>query len=289
MTYFPFCPFETLLDRDQALSLLRSATQGADDGELFLERRASEVLVFDDGRIKTASFDASEGFGLRSVTGEVTGYAHSSDLSEAALARAVETTRLAVGAGGGTIADAPKHTNRRLYTDQDPIAGLSLPVKLETLRQIDAFARDLDPRVVQVSATIAASYQEVVILRPDGLEVSDLRPMTRLNVSVIVEQDGHRESGNAGGGGRVPLDGLIDPSDWQSKTREALRVALVNLRAEPAPAGVMDVVPGARLARHPVARGHRPWAGGRFQPQGQLCFRGADGHSHRGAWRDNSG
>ncbi|WP_412507721.1 metalloprotease TldD [Roseovarius sp. SYSU LYC5161] len=240
----PFRPFETALDRDTALARLRDATTGADDGELFLERRRAEALVFDDGRVKTASYDASEGFGLRAVRGEVAGYAHSSDISEAALARAVETARLAVGDGGGTLAAAPPRTNKHLYTGADPIAGAAFPVKLDTLREIDAFARDLDPRVVQVSATIAASHQEVVILRPDGTEVADTRPMTRLNVSVIVEQDGRREQGSAGGGGRIGLDGLIDATDWQAKTREALRIALVNLRAEAAPAGVMDVVLG---------------------------------------------
>ncbi|MDR9393550.1 MAG: metalloprotease TldD [Roseovarius sp.] len=240
----PFRPFETALDRDTALARLRDATTGADDGELFLERRRAEALVFDDGRVKTASYDASEGFGLRAVRGEVAGYAHSSDISEAALARAVETARLAVGDGGGTLAAAPPRTNKHLYTGADPIAGAAFPVKLDTLREIDAFARGLDPRVVQVSATIAASHQEVVILRPDGTEVADTRPMTRLNVSVIVEQDGRREQGSAGGGGRIGLDGLIDATDWQAKTREALRIALVNLRAEAAPAGVMDVVLG---------------------------------------------
>lgn len=239
-----FRPFETAIDRDAALAQLRAATSGADDGELFIERRRAEALVFDDGRVKTASYDASEGFGLRAVLGEVTGYAHASEISEAALARAVETARLAVGAGGGALADAPARTNTRLYTDADPISGAEFPVKLETLRQIDAFSRDLDPRVVQVSATIAASHQEVTILRPDGTEVSDTRPMTRVNVAVIVEQDGRRETGTAGGGGRVGLDGLLDPTDWQAKAREALRIATVNLDAVPAPAGVMDVVLG---------------------------------------------
>ena len=229
---------------ETALNLLREATAGADDGELFFERRRSESLVFDDGRIKTASYDASEGFGLRAVRGEVTGYAHSSEISEAALRRAMGTARLAVGDGGGTWAEAPRATNRRLYTDEDPIAGVTFPVKLDTLREIDAFARSLDPRVVQVSATIAASIQEVEILRPDGLQLRDVRPMTRVNVSVIVDQDGRRESGTAGGGGRVGLDGLLDPADWQAKTREALRIATVNLEAVPAPAGVMDVVLG---------------------------------------------
>lgn len=244
MTDTPFMPFQDALDRDAALGVLRTATQGADDGELFLERRRSEALVFDDRRLKTASYDASEGFGLRAVCGEVAGYAHSTEISETALKRASETARLAVGDGGGTMADAPNPTNIKLYTDEDPIAGAAFPVKIDTLRQIDAFARDLDARVVQVSATIAASLQEVEILRPDGQSLRDVRPMTRVNVSVIVEENGRRESGSAGGGGRVGLDGLIDPADWQAKTREALRVAVVNLGAVPAPAGVMDVVLG---------------------------------------------
>ncbi|MDP2492843.1 metalloprotease TldD [Shimia thalassica] len=244
MTHIKFCPFETSLDPEMALNLLRQATEGADDGELFLERRRSEALVFDDGRLKTASYDASEGFGLRAVRGEVSGYAHSSEISESALRRAVETARLAVGAGGGVLAAAPIPTNKRLYTDADPIAGAEFPVKIDTLREIDSFARDLDSRVVQVSATLAASHQEVIILRPDGVQVSDTRPMTRVNVSVIVEQNGRRETGSAGGGGRIGLDGLMDPADWQAKTREALRVALVNLEAVPAPAGAMEVVLG---------------------------------------------
>lgn len=240
----PFAPLSTHVSQDDALGILRTATAGADDGELFLERRRSEGLVYDDGRLKTASYDASEGFGLRAVRGEVAGYAHSTEISESALRRAAETARLAVGDGGGTLADAPQPTNKALYTSDDPIAGASFPVKLETLKEIDAFLRGLDRRVVQVSASLAASLQEVEILRPDGASVRDVRPMARLNISVIVEQDGRRESGSVGGGGRVGLDGLIDPAAWQTKAREALRVALVNLDAVPAPAGVMDVVLG---------------------------------------------
>ncbi|WP_343116010.1 metalloprotease TldD [Ostreiculturibacter nitratireducens] len=245
MTQSRFAPFDTHLDEERALAVLREATAGADDGELFLERRRSEALVFDDGRIKTASYDASEGFGLRAVRGEVAGYAHSTEISEAALKRAAETARLAVGEGGGVIAPPPAGTNRRLYGDEDPMAGAPFGVKIETLREIDAFARALDPRVIQVSATLAASLQEVFILRPEGGLVSDIRPMTRLNVSVIVEENGRRESGGYGGGGRTGLTGLIDREHWEGVTREALRIALVNLRAVPAPAGVMDVALGA--------------------------------------------
>ncbi|APX16995.1 peptidase C69 [Phaeobacter inhibens] len=239
-----FRPFETTLPEDEALGVLRSALAGADDGEIFVERRKSEALVFDDGRLRNASYDAAEGFGLRAVNGEVAGYAHSTDVSIAGLKRAAETARLAVGDGGGTMAPPPARTNTRLYTDDDPIGAMPFAVKVETLREIDAFARAQDPRVVQVSAMLAASLQEVEILRADGTRVRDVRPMTRLNVSVIVEQDGRRESGSAGGGGRVGLDGLVDPADWQNKVREALRVACVNLEAVPAPAGEMDVVLG---------------------------------------------
>jgi TldD protein len=241
----PFRPFETHLDESRALAKLREAVAGGDDGELFIERRRSEALVFDDGRLKTASYDASEGFGLRAVRGETAGYAHSTQITEAALARAVSTARLAVGDGGGTLATAPAETNRRLYTDADPMADAEFGVKIDTLREIDDFARSLDPRVVQVSATLAASIQEVEILRPEGRRLRDVRPMTRLNVSVIVEENGRRESGSAGGGGRLGLTGLIAPDNWQATAREALRIALVNLGSVPAPAGVMDVALGA--------------------------------------------
>ncbi|MDG4648581.1 metalloprotease TldD [Roseibacterium sp. SDUM158017] len=240
----PFRPFDTHLDEAAALRILRAATDGAEDGELFLERRRSEALVFDDGRVRNASYDAGEGFGLRAVRGDVAGYAHSTDISEAALLRAAETARLAVGDGGGILAEGPAGTNARLYTDADPMADAGFGVKLETLREIDAFARDLDPRVVQVSASLAASHQEVVILRPDGARVADIRPMVRLNVNVIVEENGRRESGNAGGGGRIGLTGLMERAHWEATAREALRIAVVNLSAEAAPAGVMDVVLG---------------------------------------------
>ncbi|MEP1696019.1 MAG: metalloprotease TldD, partial [Paracoccaceae bacterium] len=186
----------------------------------------------------------SEGFGLRAVRGETAGYAHSTEVSEHALKRAVETARLAVGDGGGTLADAPAATNQKLYGDDDPMADAAFPVKIETLSEIDAFARGLDKRVVQVSATLAASLQDVVILRPEGHVVSDTRPMTRLNVSIIVEENGRRESGMSGGGGRHALTGLIASEHWQGLAHEALRIALVNLEAVPAPAGVMDVALG---------------------------------------------
>ena len=245
MTDSPFRPFETHLDRDAALEILRNTLIGADDGELFLERCRSEVLSFDDGRLRTSSFDASEGFGLRAVQGETIGYAHSTEISEQAMRRATGTVRLAIGAGGGTLAAAPQATNQKLYSDRNPLNDSTFPAKIDILCEMDAYARGLDQRVVQVSATIAASHQEVVILRADGPDVSDSRPMVRMNVSVIVEQDGQRQTGYVGGGGRYGLNGMLAPTHWQPLIHEALRIAVVNLSAIPAPAGVMDVALGA--------------------------------------------
>ncbi|MCC5972134.1 MAG: metalloprotease TldD [Pararhodobacter sp.] len=239
-----FRPFDTDLDQTRALAVLREAVAGADDGELFLERRRSESLVLDDMRIRSAGFDAGEGFGLRAVRGEVAGYAHSTHLTENALTRAAATARLAVGAGGGILAAPPSGTNTRLYPDTDPILDAGFLVKIDTLRAIDDYLRGLDARVVQVSASLSASLQEVVILRPEGGLLSDIRPMSRLNISVIVEQDGRRETGTAGGGGRAGLAALLEGDHWQAQAREALRIAIVNLAAEPAPAGVLDVVLG---------------------------------------------
>ena len=245
MTDSPFRPFETHLDRDAALEILRNTLIGADDGELFFERCRSEVLSFDDGRLRTSSFDASEGFGLRAVQGETIGYAHSTEISEQAMRRATGTVRLAIGAGGGTLAAAPQATNQKLYSDRNPLSDSTFRAKIDILCEMDAYARGLDQRVVQVSATIAASHQEVVILRADGPDVSDSRPMVRMNVSVIVEQDGQRQTGYVGGGGRYGLNGMLAPTHWQPLIHEALRIAVVNLSAIPAPAGVMDVALGA--------------------------------------------
>ncbi|MFK7944850.1 MAG: metalloprotease TldD [Paracoccaceae bacterium] len=241
----PFRPFETDLDEVRALGLLRDAVVGADDGELFLERRRSEMLSFDDGRLRNASYDSNQGFGLRTVLGGAAGYAHASELTEAALKRAADTASMAARNGGGILSPPPAGTNRHLYEAVDPVSADPVAVKIELLREIDAWLRDRDSRVVQVSASLSANVQEVEILRPEGGRVSDHRPLCRINISVIVEKDGRRESGSAGAGGRHTYDRLVTPDAWKGLAEEALRVALVNLEAEDAPAGVMQVALGA--------------------------------------------
>jgi TldD protein len=241
----PFRPFEANFDFNQALNTLKNTLKGAEDGEIFLERQRSEALMLDDGRIKTANYNASEGFGLRAVKGETVGYSHSTEMTQAALVRASETAKLAVGSGGSKLSDAPTPTNQRLYSDIDPISDAEFSVKIETLKEIDSFAREYNNKVVQVSASLVASLQEVEILRPEGTLVRDIRPMARLNISVTVEKDGRRESGSAGGGGRHGLLQLTTSDNWKPKVVEAIRIAMVNLEAIPAPAGQFDVVLGS--------------------------------------------
>ncbi|MCI4663252.1 MAG: metallopeptidase TldD-related protein [Neomegalonema sp.] len=239
-----FDPFGDALDAEAARAVLAGACSGADDGEIFFERRRSEALSFDDGRLAAANYDASEGFGLRVVRGEAVGYAHSPEISLAALKRAGDAAALAARGGGGSLAGGPTATNNRPYGDADPIAEANFAVKAELLRELDGWARALDPRIVQVSASMAGGLQEIEILRPDGAHIRDARPMTRCSVSVIVEENGRRETGSAGGGGRRGYGDVVTGDDLKTMAKEALRVALVNLEAQEAPAGVFEVALG---------------------------------------------
>ena len=232
------------VDPDRARQLLADALIGADDGELFIERSESEAFVFDDGRLKTASYDAAEGFGLRVVAGETAGYAHASEISVPAIERAAKSAALAKRGYAGVAAEGPRLTNVRLYENVDPLQHPDFSGKVELLQQIDAFARAKDPRVVQVMASVAGERRVVEILRADGRLIRDIRPLVRVNVNITVEKDGRRESGYAGAGGRASFEAWVRPEKWQEQVDEALRQALVNLEAVPCPAGEMDVVLG---------------------------------------------
>ena len=232
------------LDRLRCQGLVDDALAGADDGELFLEYCQSEGLSFDDGRLKSASFDTSQGFGLRAVSGEAAGYAHASELSEAAIRRAVATVKAVQAGHGGVMAAAPTGTNRSLYSDTNPLGEAPFEAKVKLLADIDAYARGLDPRVRQVTASLAGSWQAVQILRAGGERSADIRPLVRLNVSVVVGQGERMESGSYGTGGRIAYDRLLEPTTWRGAVDEALRQALVNLDSVAAPAGEMQVVLG---------------------------------------------
>ncbi|MBR0669850.1 metalloprotease TldD [Neoroseomonas soli] len=236
--------FFGMLDRDAAERRLREATAGCEDGELFLEYRESEAISLEDGRIRSASYDATRGFGLRAVAGEAAGYAHAGELSDAALARAAETVRTVRQGRSGTLETGPRATNARLYSDANPLPAMDFAAKTTLLQEIDAFARARDPRVVQVMASISGEWQAVQILRPDGQRVADLRPLVRMNVSVVVEANGRRETGSFGTGGRFDYGRILSEAQWKAAVEEALRQALVNLDSVPAPAGEMEVVLG---------------------------------------------
>jgi TldD protein len=234
----------TGLDRDDARRHLARGLEGADDGELFLEYRQSEMLLFDNGRLKQATYDTAQGFGLRAVKDEAVGYAHASDLSEAAIARAAEAVRAVKGGYSGSYAEAPVRTNVRLYGDDNPLGAPSFEAKVRLLEKIDAHARAKDPRVRQVSVSFAGSWQVIEIMRADGESYRDVRPLVRVNVSVVAGDGTRQESGSYGYGGRENFERFIDEHDWQHAVDEAVRQASVNLEAVPAPAGEMDVVMG---------------------------------------------
>ena len=236
---------QTGLNEASALSITEDALAGCDDGELYLEYTQSESFVFDDGRLKKASFDTARGFGLRSVSGESTGYAHASELSEPALRRASETVQAVRRGRSGIMTPPPNGTNQKLYAPDNPLDQVAFDAKVGILESMDAYARSLDERVRQVSASLSGEWSVVEIVRADGKRVRDIRPLVRLNVSVMVEHEGRMETGSFGTGGRVPFDASMKPEAWKAAVDEALRQALVNLDSVATPAGEMPVVLGA--------------------------------------------
>lgn len=245
----PDSPFFTAaaLDKPRSGRIVADALYGMDDGELYLEYTQSESLVFDDGRLKQSSSNVHQGFGLRAVKGEAASYAHASDLSEEALKRAAATVRAVdFGQDGAKVQLEPAFgVNHALYIADNPVAAADFALKLETLQAIDAYVRARDSRVKQVSASLAGSWQMIHILRADGAEAVDVRPLVRLNISVVVEQNGRMETGSNGAGARVLYSEYLTKARWQPMAEEALRQALVNLDARAAPAGEMPVVLGA--------------------------------------------
>ncbi|MCW8916617.1 MAG: metalloprotease TldD [Magnetovibrio sp.] len=234
----------TGMDRGRVDGIVENALGKADDGELFLEYRQSESLLFDDGQLKSANFDTAQGFGLRAVSGETAGYAHATELSEDAIKRAGQTVSSVCRGRGGTLAQPPQGTNAKLYGEENPLQGIAFDVKVDLLSEIDAYVRAKDPRVKQVSVSLAGNWQAVEVLRPGGASASDIRPLVRINVSVVVEQDGRMENGSFGAGGRAEYDNFVTPENWKGIADEALRQAIVNLDSVPAPAGEMTVVLG---------------------------------------------
>lgn len=231
------------LDPATAQRLTAELLKNCDDGELYLQYRASEAFGFDDGRLKTADYSTDAGFGLRGVSGEMTGFAHANEISAAAIRRAGETLTL-LDPTKSAMAAAPRQNNRHLYTDGDPMGLIPFADKVALCQQIDAAARARDPRVKQVTVGLSASWSVVEIVRADGFVATDVRPLVRLNVSIVAEENGRRESGFFGLGGRYLYDHLFDPKTWNHAIDGALAQAIVNLSSIDAPAGEMTVLLG---------------------------------------------
>ncbi len=241
-----FKPFEQNLDMQKVLQILRDSTYGADDGELFLEKRITEGLAFDDQKLRQSSFNINEGFGLRTVAGEKIGFSHSSNITEQSIKEAAKIIKIANQGltRDKPLAPPPSRTNVKLYSDADPFQSIPLSLKINLLKTINDFAREYDDRVAQVSVSMGASLQEIIILRPEGEILSDIRPMARIYISVVLEEKGRKESGSSGGGGRYSLSTLMAEDVWKHHVCEAIRIAGINLTAEAAPAGEMDIVLG---------------------------------------------
>lgn len=232
------------LDRSRVEGIIGESLRNADDGELFLEYQQSENFVFDDGQLKNANFDTSQGFGLRAVAGEMSGYAHASELSEEALLRAGDTIKAVQVGHDGTMAQGPAQTNQSFYMEDNPLNQTPFETKVRLLSGMDAYARGLDERIRQFSASLSGSWQAVQIIRADGSRAADIRPLVRLNVSCIVGDGDRLEAGSYGTGGRETYDSYINSDTWQMAVEEALRQAIVNLGSVSAPAGEMPVVLG---------------------------------------------
>jgi TldD protein len=232
------------LDEADLRRRVAEALTGTEDGELFLEYRQSESVVLDDRQIKSASFDTAQGFGLRAVMGEAHAYAHGTELSADAVRRAGETVAAVRGGRTGKLAQGPHRVARPLYTSLNPLGLVPFEDKVRMLEEIDSYARAKDGRIHQVSASLMGSWQAVCIIRPDGFLAADIRPMVRLNVSIVLAEGERMETGGHGLGGRVTYGGLMAPVEWKAAVDEALRQAEVNLGSIPAPAGEMTVVLG---------------------------------------------
>ncbi len=216
-----------------------------DYADLYFQYSRSESWALEEGIVKSGSFSIDQGLGVRAVSGEKTAFAYSDDISFDALAAAAQATR-AIGRQGGSSATqiAHRNTGRSLYLPHDPLASLEDPKKVELLERLERYARSLDPRVTQVMASLAGEYEVVMVARSDGAQAADVRPLVRVSLQVIVEKDGRREQGSAGGGGRTDYSYFTEEI-LHDYARKAVDQALVNLDAQAAPAGTMTVVLGS--------------------------------------------
>jgi len=216
-----------------------------DSGDLYLQASSHETWLLEDGLVRTGSHSVEQGVGIRAISGDKTGFAYADELLLPSLLQASGSARAIARQGRqGRVQAWKRQQPAALYNAQDPMLSLGAAEKVDLLRQVDSYTRSKDERVSQVIVSLAASHETILVAATDGTFAADVRPLVRLNVSVIAEQNGRREQGSDGGGGRFSYLELIENNAWQRMADEAVRQALVNLEAEAAPAGTMTVVLG---------------------------------------------
>ena len=233
------------LDFGKTEKIVNESLRKADDGELFLEFKQSENFVYDDKKIKNASTSTDKGFGLRSVKDETSAYSNSSDISETSIKNAGKTVQSILSSSSKSKIIDPIRTNKKHYSNLNPMNGFSPEQKTKLLKSIDEYARKLDKRVKQVSASLHGEWQAVHILRKGGYHCGDIRPLVRLNISVTVDDGKRMETGLSGTGGRKNYVNFFNEKLWKEQTKDALRQAVTNLKSRPTPAGKMPVVLGS--------------------------------------------
>ncbi len=232
------------LSKSEIEKIVASSLSGAEDGELYMQSSENESFAFDDGKLKLANSNKDIGFGLRSLSGEVVGYAHASEISKKALERAGKTVKEIISKDNKEIDVSPQKTNRSFYETNNPIPSLDFDKKIKVLQDINEYARSLNSKVEQVSINLAGSWEAIRILRSDGEMLDDVRPLVRLGVNIAVKNNEKMETGSYGSGGRHNYDVLLSEENWKFHVDEALKQALIMLEAKPAPAGEMTVVLG---------------------------------------------
>lgn len=232
------------LSKSEIEKIVAASLSGAEDGELYMQSSENESFAFDDGKLKLANSNKDIGFGLRSLSGEVVGYAHASEISKKALERAGKTVKEIISKDNKEIDVSPQKTNRSFYEANNPIPSLDFDKKIKVLQDINEYARSVNSKVEQVSINLAGSWEAIRILRSDGEMLDDVRPLVRLGVNIAVKDNEKMETGSYGSGGRHNYDVLLSEENWKFHVDEALKQALIMLEAKPAPAGEMTVVLG---------------------------------------------
>ena len=232
------------ISRNDAEKIVSDTLKNTDDGELYLENTKSENIVLDDSKIKNSSYNSDVGYGLRAVTGEVIAYSHSNEISKNSLKNSSENLKSTLKSKKGTYNHSIPKSNIKYYEDKNPLDDKSFSSKVKILEEIDKYTRSKHPNIKQVTANFLGEHKTVEIIRSGGEIISDIRPLVRFNVSVVVEKNGKKETGVYGIGGRQSYDDYLNNENWKKVCDEAYRIASVNLNSKPAPAGEMKVVLG---------------------------------------------